>query len=75
MPDYHPNEHPGLLQAETPDDLGERASLLAQKHINYIIDFSNVRLGEAIAQFAQFALFAGSEDCIPSCKEHDLTRS
>ena len=65
MPDYHPNEHPGLLQAATPDDLGERASLLAQKHINYIIDFSNVRFGEAKGAIARSASLAGSLDSLP----------
>jgi hypothetical protein len=43
MPEYHPSEHPGLLQADTPDDLGARATLLVDKHRQYIIDFGNVR--------------------------------
>lgn len=46
MPEYHPNEHPGLIQAETPEDLGARATLLTQKHIDYIIDFSRVRMSD-----------------------------
>ena len=46
MPDYHPNEHPGLIQAETPEDLGARTTLLTQKHIDYIIDFSKVRMSD-----------------------------
>ena len=44
MPQYHPNEHPGLLQAQTPEDLGPRSKLLVDKHIRYIIDFSKVRI-------------------------------
>lgn len=42
MPEYHPNEHPGLLQSETPADLGARATLLTKKHIEYIISFGEV---------------------------------
>ena len=43
MPQYHPNEHPGLLQHETPLDLGPRAELLAEKHVEYLIAFGKAR--------------------------------
>jgi hypothetical protein len=43
MPEYHPNELPGLLQYETPVDLGSRAELHKEKHIQYIVSFGKVR--------------------------------
>jgi hypothetical protein len=42
MPEYHPNELPGLLRYETPEELGPRAVLLTQKHVQYISSFGQV---------------------------------
>lgn len=43
MPEYHPNEHPGLLFQITPSDLGPRGELLVDKHASYIAAFAEVR--------------------------------
>ena len=43
MPEVHPNERPGLLQSETPSELGARAELLVSKHVEYIKSFGQVR--------------------------------
>lgn len=42
MPEYHPNEHPGLIFQVTPTDLGPRKELLAEKHAEYIASFAKV---------------------------------
>lgn len=42
MPEYHPNEHPGLIFHVTPEDLGPRSELLVEKHAEYISSFAKV---------------------------------
>jgi hypothetical protein len=43
MPEYHPNEHPGLLYQDIPIALGPRSELLVEKHASYIASFARVR--------------------------------
>lgn len=62
MPEHHPSEHPGLLLAETPDDLGERSQLLTAKHAEFIIDFSNVRAAMP-GDSPRHAVTAACSDC------------
>jgi hypothetical protein len=43
MPPHHPLEHPGLLQDNTPAELGARGEVLLEKHADYIRGFAEVR--------------------------------